>query len=1043
MARDLLDDLLEELNKSSSEDDEEDDIPLIQLGNNLTDGPQSLSDEDMQQVDESINILKTLTSSSAKKRMVKDGHCHFCQFDCERQTMHQHLSESERCRVLYFRKYHVNSIDAVMVVTYKCLFCEKTDFERLFHHIETYPECQRKYFAKFGVSSSNEVSVAITRLKRSTFPSRRPLFRNKEGLDRKRRKYEDGKQQTMESILNTHTMATAFGNVKLCIRCKCYVNDATEIDTDDPEKEHLRRLNRFWICRYCDQEDNLEEMTTPSLKMMPVESEDHVELTFVPDLGQNGETETNSQSAAVGGGVGEQSIKVILPCSVKSISYLDQQVSASVRGLSPFNIQRLLYRSGRLIDKEFFGHIYQNQMAKYRSAERNADLFSGKIDDLNIDMKVLSSVNPCSKEHEIRGSYEFRRRQFEDVKWRMDSLGRYCLKLMVAFPLINLQTVMTSLIQQGKVVTMSYSGDRANELHQSYTIHAGTNYSLFIIAKLSNIRLFGFQYFVAGHDSSSACVEECVTVTEDTYQGLVESNPDISTYVSSVDSKVNSFLKNIIKSPASPFESQIYFLQVTFNRKGEASLEGVIWPKKFQNINMSLIDDSFKFDVELEELVNLFKCCISTSSKKQSLKEQFSLCDQEAKNLEKLVKTYQLHLCEDSECEKCSDPPLPSLEWIITKCPDEMENIYNSKRLLGALKSNIMSLRREDLLTMSTVDWLEQLWDEMESEVEENVWTIEYDSELIQFKLNHSLNILIAKYSDCPLLAAYHYALSCVEKDQENKIIVRRSHLRDMFTEPFFPFFLKAAKSPISVIIITSYRDWKASSYSIPDYENALKNGLSNHTSVSLSEAICLTDSNKARIKSSTALEYVFTGPDAKPYFKKVREHNENCFVLAGEDVGGVFYEYQETIVSRYFRRMNAKELLLCELAAFYEYSGRESSDLKFQVYKDRLDKIDLSDVVSVSGNEKLPVLVLIENGDVLQMKKGPKILKHPEYPNDSFEFRHSQVLLFQQIERRDDMDNKQKVEDMFIHCDDNGVNVVEMNRKKFYKIVRKLKYVN
>ena len=547
----------------------------------------------------------------------------------------------------------------------------------------------------------------------------------------------------------------------------------------------------------------------------------------------------------------------------------------------------------------------------------------------------------------------------------------------------------------------------------------------------------------AGHDSSSACVEECITVTEDTYQGLDVTTPDISTYVSSVDSKVNSFLKNIIKSPASPFESQIYFLQVSFNSKGEASLEGVLWPQKFRNINLSLIDDSFKFDVELEELVNLLKSCISTSSKKQSLKEQFSLCDQEAKDIEKLVKTNQLHLCEDeSECEKCSDPPLPSLEWIITKCPVETANIYSSKRLLGALKTNLMSLPREDLLTMSTMDWLEQVWDEMESEVEENVWSIEYDSELYQLKLNASLNKLIVKYSDCPLLAAYHYALSCVEKDEENKVIIKRSHLQDMFTEPFYPFFLKASKSPISVKLITSHREWKASSYVIPDYANALKNGLANHTSVSLSEALSLTDTNKTRIKSSTALEFVFTGPETKSYFKKVRMHNENCFVLAGED-GGVFYEYQETIVSRYFRRMNAKELLLCELAVFYEYLGRENSEPKFQVYRDRMDKIELSDVESIRGNEKLPELVLIENGDVLQKRKQPKIIKYPEYSNDSFEFRHSQVLLFHKIERKEDLCEKQKVEDMFILCDDNGVNVVEKNRKIFYNIVRKLKYDN
>ena len=102
-----------------------------------------------------------------------------------------------------------------------------------------------------------------------------------------------------------------------------------------------------------------------------------------------------------------------------------------------------------------------------------------------------------------------------------------------------------------------------------------------------------------------------------------------------------------------------------------------------------------------------------------------------------------------------------------------------------------------------------------------------------------------------------------------------------------------------------------------------------------------------------------------------------------------------------------------------------------------------MSDVESIRGNEKLPELVLIENGDVLQKRKQPKILKYPEYSNDSFEFRHSQVLLFHKIERKEDLCEKQKVEDMFILCDDNGVNVVEKNRKIFYNIVRKLKYDN
>ena len=473
MARDLLDDLLVELEKSSSEDEHED-IPLILLGNNQTDEPQDNDEEEMQPVSENINILKTLSPSSAKKRMIKDSHCYFCEAECDRETLHDHLSESERCRTLYLRKLHVNSIDAVMVVSFQCLFCDETNFTRLYHHIETFPACQAKYYAKFGASSSLEVSEAIKKLKRSAYPSRRSLYRNEKFLENKRRKYDEDRNKSMESFLNTHLMSTTFANVKLCIQCYSNVQDASEVNHQIENKEDLR-LNKLWICTFCDREVNFEELTAPGVKMRSIVSEDGGEITFVPDFGQIDdeiEAENDTQSAA---DRSEQMIKVILPCSVKSLSNLDPNVSA--RGLSPLNVQRLLYRSGRLIDEEFLGHIYMNQIAKYRSAETNADLFCGKIDNQNINTKVLSSVNPCSKEHRIKGSDEFRRRQVDDIKWRMVNLGRYCLKLKVEFPLINLQTVMTSLVQQGKIVTVSYSGDRANELHQSYTIHAGTKYS--------------------------------------------------------------------------------------------------------------------------------------------------------------------------------------------------------------------------------------------------------------------------------------------------------------------------------------------------------------------------------------------------------------------------------------------------------------------------------------------------------------------------------------------------------------------------------------
>ena len=62
----------------------------------------------------------------------------------------------------------------------------------------------------------------------------------------------------------------------------------------------------------------------------------------------------------------------------------------------------------------------------------------------------------------------------------------------------------------------------------------------------------------------------------------------------------------------------------------------------------------------------------------------------------------------------------------------------------------------------------------------------------------------------------------------------------------------------------------------------------------------------------------VSPGPSKMLLLKKVPEFKESCFQVDG--LVGTFFETQPTIVSRYFSRLNGKNMLLAEFAIFFDY---------------------------------------------------------------------------------------------------------------------------
>ena len=110
-----------------------DDIPLVQ--NNLQ------------------NLLDQVPDSPVKKRQkLKQSHCKYCDQNCTRLNLQDHLMESEECRACYFEDLNVSKVEAVLCQLFSCIFCPE-QFYHLTSHLSSSPACLQMYCVKFSVNT--------------------------------------------------------------------------------------------------------------------------------------------------------------------------------------------------------------------------------------------------------------------------------------------------------------------------------------------------------------------------------------------------------------------------------------------------------------------------------------------------------------------------------------------------------------------------------------------------------------------------------------------------------------------------------------------------------------------------------------------------------------------------------------------------------------------------------------------------------------------------------------------------------------------------
>lgn len=422
-------------------------------------------------VHQSPILAKYISSSSARRRIQKVAHCNYCNTDHDRASLELHLQQSERCLTLYSRRLHVKSVDAVLSLLFECLFC--TDrVPKLFLHLEHSEDCRLQYMRKFNVDSSRAAADKVIKLKRTGYKSRRSLSRAMENVSAKKRKLNELRNEPEDTFLNLHINRNLFSNFRTCMVCQCNLTAAEEVTINSDcvrsgavsleNKDYLKRFAKFFICKHCDHDAAETIESVPPQVVMRVLQDGDRHL-FLPKKNDELEEEEDPIEDPVNN---LKQVSIMFPCSTESLKSV--KIEDNIKSLTSYQIQQLLYRNNPF-DQNTAGLLYQHQLLKYKKAKDCGDLYSGKI----IDNRTLSSVKMCSQESRVVGSEGWRRKQTSELVWKRKQLGRVCLKIRVTFPFDDPQTLATSLVQRGTVVTATLRGGDTGELDREYFVHTG------------------------------------------------------------------------------------------------------------------------------------------------------------------------------------------------------------------------------------------------------------------------------------------------------------------------------------------------------------------------------------------------------------------------------------------------------------------------------------------------------------------------------------------------------------------------------------------
>ena len=94
-------------------------------------------------------------SSSAARRLLnfqEETHCYFCNTNVATPLLLEtHLRSSQLCLTKYQRRLKVKTVDSILVILFKCIYCNVKTFCSIEEHFRSHPQCLDRYKERWNV----------------------------------------------------------------------------------------------------------------------------------------------------------------------------------------------------------------------------------------------------------------------------------------------------------------------------------------------------------------------------------------------------------------------------------------------------------------------------------------------------------------------------------------------------------------------------------------------------------------------------------------------------------------------------------------------------------------------------------------------------------------------------------------------------------------------------------------------------------------------------------------------------------------------------
>ena len=927
--------------------------------------------------------------SPSPKKQIQECHCQYCRVITESaEDLEAHLNESMPCHTSYLMRFKVKNLDPILVSKFGCLFCKARPGIKLSIHFRKNCDCKHKYFQRYNVSSVEDVLSLLENLKRKLRPSRSRAKRNLENQKRKEVKMNDGSRlKSSSELLNEFRRDTEFANVKLCCKCQQNICHGETVSPAELKKEKedeseetlkmLRRFQTFFKCRKCIGGEKVDEAAKISMGKISEGSR----TIFIPSEYLGDDVLDDDWR----GRESSTSFTCLIPASSEVLDIIE---NSQVKSRSCDT--GVMMKTDPVLE-DVISISYENELHKFKKAKYFSDRYQGTLKEGSVN--TLSSLDKVSSEHKLVGSDSWHRIEEETSHHRLDQNGAICFKIEVSLP-IQEEVLSSCLIQSGKVVSVEYRGNSLSELERNYFVH--------------------------NHDHKTDCNDSCVKEEMQFYlQGAPQLHESkfVGTRLVSIQQKVQSFLKHYLKESSSDLYSEAHSLTLMYDPDGNVTLEGMFWPREFNEINLLFskqptqpVDEDLLFKAR-----QYIDSILSSSSDSSIIAAQFSLSELESKKVSNLIKQFQY---DDS-----SEPQLPALMTDLTRCPenDFISNITSSLKFRTIVFNKLRSLGKDQLRIYTSVSWLKSVFSTFCCDIiEENgkrSWRVDGDGVSLYFLIDKRLLALTGNFPDDPLLALYHYCLTCTSLTESFQVVIKTVQLYDVFTKPYHINLIKAFKSTMVVKPMNGHLIKPPITYDKNQSINGVSDTVQNfHREVSLCEAFSLLDRTMQRTFNNTSSEYICAYKERKMYFKKASSTTETTFTIEGKR--GIF-EKQSTNIDKYFSRKGSDHVTLFEFVSWYDYVGVEESRQLMKIFsKDGAPSINDSEVISAMDAKKmLPDLILTSNNDAMKIRSEAKIVRYPKF-DDEAKHRYSKVLMF--FPSHTEITKDQDVSDAFFTREDN-----------------------